>query len=67
MSHRSGAGMPRHCRWIGVAVFVWIVGGIVVGELLDGPFDPVRVVVNLVLAALVAWFVAWLFRASDRG
>ncbi|MGY1630930.1 hypothetical protein ACI784_04355 [Geodermatophilus sp. SYSU D01186] len=58
--------MSRHRTWIAVAVFVWLVGGIVVGEFVDGPFDPVRVLVHLVLAGLVAWFIGWLFRGADR-
>ncbi|MGY1820415.1 hypothetical protein [Geodermatophilus sp. SYSU D00079] len=66
-SGRSGAGVPRHCSWIAGAVFVWLVGGVVVGEFLDGPFDPLRVLVNVVLAGLVAGFVAWLFRGADHG
>ena len=33
--------------------------GIIVNEFRDPPFDPVRVLVRLVLAGLLAWFAAW--------
>lgn len=51
--------------WFG-GLFAWFCVGIVVKELRDPPFDPVRMLVNLLLAALMAWFFVWLFTKAVR-
>jgi hypothetical protein len=54
--------------WFG-GLFAWFCVGIAVGEFRDPPFDPVRALVSLVLAGLMAWFLVWLFTkvAHDKG
>lgn len=58
---RQHGGAPRRRRWVPVAVFTWLVIGVLVGELRDPPFDPVRVLFNTVLAGLMTWFLVSFF------
>jgi hypothetical protein len=62
---RVSLGQRRRRLWFG-GLFAWFCVGIVVKELRDPPFDPVRVLVNLVLAALLAWFLAYIFTKAMR-
>ena len=63
-----GGGLRRRPR-LAAAVYGWLVVAIVVGELLEPPFDPVRLVFRLVLAGLMTWFLvsfaASLSRSED--
>ncbi|SDY88849.1 hypothetical protein SAMN05661080_04919 [Modestobacter sp. DSM 44400] len=64
-SDRAGLRQRRTRLWFG-GLFAWLCVGIVVSEFRDPPFDPVRVLFNLVLATLMAWFLAWLFVKVSR-
>jgi hypothetical protein len=54
---RQREGAPRRRRWVPVAVFTWLVIGVLVGELREPPFDLVRVLFRTVLAGLMTWFL----------
>ena len=54
---RLRGGELRRRPRLAAAIYGWLVVAIVVGELLDQPFDPVRLVFRLVLAGLMTWFL----------
>lgn len=66
-SEPPDAQQKRKRRLVLGGIFVWLVIGILVGELRDPPFDIVRVVFRLFLAALMAWFLSWVFTSFTRG
>ena len=51
--------------WFFGAVLTWLAVAIVVREFLEASFDPLRVLLRLALAAVLAWFVARLL-TRDR-
>ena len=54
---RLRGGELRRRPRLAAAIYGWFVVVLVVGELLEPPFDPVRLVVRLVLAGLMTWFL----------
>lgn len=67
----GGGPEPKQRRawpfsWMLGGFFAWLAIAILVKEFLDPPFDPVRVLVRLALAGLMAWFFAWLFTVFRR-
>ena len=56
----------RQTNWLAVGIFLWLVNAISVNEHLDPPFESVRVLVRLVLAGTMAWFLSWIFTAARR-
>lgn len=66
-SEPPDAQQKRKQRLVLGGIFAWLVIGVLVSEFLDPPFDLVRVVFRLVLAALMAWFLSWIFTRSARG
>ena len=63
--HAVTTGARR--RWVTPAGVAWMLMVVVAGELRDLPVDPVRAVVHLVLAALLASFVVRLVTRRSRG
>jgi hypothetical protein len=43
----------------------WRVLGVALGELLKLPLEMIRVAVRLILAAPMAWFLAWLIERQQ--
>ena len=54
---RLRGGELRRRPRLAAAVYGWLVVAVVVGELLEPSFDPVRLVFRLVLAGLMTWFL----------
>lgn len=60
-------GTWRSRPWIlGGGIFAWLIIAILVTEFLNQPFDLVRVLVRMALAALMAWLIAWFVSGSMR-
>ena len=55
-----GGALRRRPR-LAAGTYAWLTAGIVLGEVLEAPFDPVRFAYKLVLAALMTWFFVSLF------
>jgi hypothetical protein len=51
-----GGALRRRPR-LAAGIGVWLTAAVVLGEVFDPPFDPVRLVVKLVLAGLMTWFL----------
>ncbi|SDX51228.1 hypothetical protein SAMN05661080_00256 [Modestobacter sp. DSM 44400] len=56
----------RRRRRIRTGVLAWLTICVVVSEFLSPPFDPVRPVVRLVPAGLVAWCLRGVFTRDSR-
>jgi RsiW-degrading membrane proteinase PrsW (M82 family) len=56
----------RDRRWFFGAVLAWLAVAIVVREFLEASFDPLRLLLRLALAVVLAWFLARLLTRDGR-
>jgi RsiW-degrading membrane proteinase PrsW (M82 family) len=56
----------RDRRWFFGAVLAWLTVAIVVREFLEASFDPLRLLLRLALATVLAWFLARLLTRDGR-
>ena len=62
---RLRGGELRRRPRLAAAIYGWLLVGIVLGEVLEPPFDPVRLVFRLLLAGLMTWFLVSLSASSS--